>query len=229
MSIIDGFWSLGFVAMAWSQLVGAGRHSQVIALVVGLWGIRLSAFLLMRNWGQPEDYRYAAWRKDWGERTPAISYFKVFWLQYVLMLVVGIPLWGRGGGGDFDPLQFKNILAIALFILGFCWESVADYQKWSFKKVAEQRHKVCRVGLWRFSRHPNYFGEMTLWYGIGLLSMASWSEWYLLLGPACLHFLLVKVSGIPLIEAKQKNNPEYLAYMHSTPALLPRFWDKDRD
>ena len=129
-----------------------------------------------------------------------------------------------------DFFTFKNVLAVFLFALGFIWESVADYQKWNFKRVPEQRHKLCKIGLWQYSRHPNYFGEITLWYGLGLISINHFLEIYLLLGPICLHFLLLKVSGIPLIEAKHKDNPEYLAYMQSTPALIPRlFRDEVRD
>lgn len=224
LSVIDTAWSLGFILIA---LTGSFlNHFQflkqnITLLMTCLWGLRLAVFIHFRNHGKGEDFRYAAWRKDWGEKTNLIAYFKVYWLQFILMQVVALPLLAIhiSPTGNLTPI---NILGIFLWGLGLIWETVADYQKSKFKSLPNQAHKICNVGLWSLSRHPNYFGEALLWWGIGLSVFKLEFAWCLL-GPAFLNFLLLKVSGVPLIEERHKHNPEFQIYASETPVMIPSF------
>lgn len=222
-SVIDTAWSIGFmlIALAGCFLSNFSNSLEnIILIVVLIWGIRLSWFLHSRNMKNGEDARYKAWREEWGEKANQIAYFKVYLLQYGLLIVASLPIFAI----HLSPNQEWSLLTVVgvlLWILGFTWEAVADHQKSVFKKINPK--KVCTVGLWSLSRHPNYFGEATLWYGIGLMALASQS-WWALIGPLFLNFLLVKVSGIPLTEKKQQGNPEYDNYKKSTPAMIPNFF-----
>jgi len=224
LSVIDTAWGLGFILMAtigstlsqWDKL----REIVVLAMVV-LWGARLSLFIHLRNRGKGEDFRYANWRKDWGENTNVIAYFKVYWLQIFLMIIVGLPIFAAHASVN-PQLSWINILGIILWLLGLAWESVADYQKNKFKSNPANQNKVFQGGVWAYSRHPNYFGEAFLWWGIALVSLDGKNSWALL-GPAFLTLLLWKVSGVPLVEQRHEGNPDYQAYKARTPVLIPSF------
>ena len=226
MGIIDGFWGLGFVSLSMSAVAMSGGvdvKQNLLCLLLLLWGGRLSIFLFLRNGNKPEDFRYAQWRKDWKEKTALISYFKVFWLQYLLMLIIGTPIWYI----YFWPTEVNvlTFLGVGIFGFGLIYESISDWQKSKFKNTPGNEYKLCKIGLWQYSRHPNYLGEIILWYGLGImgLSLVSAASVLSLLGPVVIHFLILKVSGVPLIEAKHKNNSEYLTYMRTTPRMIPRF------
>jgi len=224
LSVIDTAWGLGFILMG---LIGsflgqwASSRELVVLGMVALWGIRLSLFIHSRNSGKGEDFRYANWRKDWGKNTNVIAYFKVYWLQIFLMIIVGLPLFAAHESTD-SQLNWINILGIVIWTIGLTWESVADYQKNIFKSIPGNHNKVFQGGVWAFSRHPNYFGEAFLWWGIALVSLDGNNSWALI-GPAFLTFLLWKVSGVPLVEQRHANNPEYQAYKARTPVLIPSF------
>jgi steroid 5-alpha reductase family enzyme len=222
LSVIDTAWGLGFIllSLAGSALSGfANIRENVLTLMVVIWGLRLVLFIHFRNHGKGEDFRYAQWRKDWGEKTNLIAYFKVYWLQLILMLMVGLPIFSVHQNGD-DSFSALNILGLLLWSVGLIWESIGDYQKSQFKKIKGNEQKVMQQGLWRYSRHPNYFGEALLWWGIALVSVKTSSYWGLF-GSAFITFLLLKVSGVPLVEKKQENNPEYQIYATETPAFFP--------
>jgi steroid 5-alpha reductase family enzyme len=221
LSVIDTAWGLGFVLIALTgcwQSSFKSLHENLIMIMVFLWGLRLSVFLHFRNKDRPEDYRYAQWRKDWGERVNQIAYFKVYLLQWLLMLIVSLPLFGVHGSAS--PIKFTHGVGFILWSLGLIWESVADYQKSKFKSQPGHENRLCQVGLWRLSRHPNYFGEILLWWGIGVAALHDHNYW-VLLGPGFINFLLLKVSGVPLIEARHLNNADYQAYKNVTPTLIP--------
>jgi steroid 5-alpha reductase family enzyme len=221
LSVIDTAWGLGFITISLAGLGLAEESSTLekfLATLVLVWGLRLAVFLHLRNSGKPEDYRYAQWRKDWGEKTNRIAYVKVYILQWGLMLVVGLPIFGVHN--SHAQVGFWQILGASLWLVGLLWESVADAQKSRFKAIPGNEHRLCQVGLWRLSRHPNYFGEALLWWGIGFAAIHDHNYW-VLLGPAFINFLLLKVSGVPLIEARHQKNPEYEAYKKVTPTMIP--------
>jgi steroid 5-alpha reductase family enzyme len=224
LSVIDTAWGLGFILLAAMGCYLSGFSSSrenVLALMVMIWGLRLAIFIHSRNSGKGEDFRYANWRKDWGEKTNLIAYFKVYWLQLVLMAVVGLPIFAVHENRDniFNPI---HILGVGIWLFGLMWESIADYQKLLFKKIPGNEHKVFQDGLWKYSRHPNYFGEATLWWGIALVSVNQ-GHYLGLIGSAFITFLLLKVSGVPLVEKKQEHNPEYQIYASHTPVFIPDF------
>lgn len=222
LSVIDTAWGLGFILIA---LVGTylskGQNHQenLVSILVILWGLRLALFIHSRNRGQAEDFRYANWRKQWGDKANFMAYFKVYLLQFGLMLVVGLPLFSAHYSGQ-NPLSVVNYLGVLIWTIGFGWEAVADFQKSRFKSDQKNKDKVFQEGLWAFSRHPNYFGEALLWWGIALTSFSK--HHYLgFIGSAFITFLLVKVSGVPLVEKRHENNPDYQAYAQHTPVLIP--------
>jgi steroid 5-alpha reductase family enzyme len=221
LSVIDTAWGLGFIAISsvgcWLSR-GSSLLENFLLMMVLLWGLRLALFIHWRNHGKPEDFRYAEWRKDWGDKTNRIAYFKVYLLQWGLMLVVALPITAVHGSGA--RLGFFQWSGLFLWLVGLLWESVADFQKSHFKSLPANSHKLCNIGLWRLSRHPNYFGEALLWWGIGIAAIHD-DKYWVLLGPAFINFLLLKVSGVPLIEARHENNPDYQKYKQETPTLIP--------
>jgi steroid 5-alpha reductase family enzyme len=224
LSVIDTAWGIGFILMAMtgSYLSQWGDLREILVVtMVALWGVRLSLFIHLRNSGKGEDFRYANWRKDWGKNTNVIAYFKVYWLQIILMIIVGLPIFAAHASVN-PHLSSINILGIIIWFIGLSWESIADYQKNKFKSNPANHNKVFQGGVWEFSRHPNYFGEAFLWWGIALVSLDGENYWALI-GPVFLTILLWKVSGVPLVEQRHAGNPEYQAYKARTPVLIPSF------
>jgi steroid 5-alpha reductase family enzyme len=222
LSVIDTCWGLGFVVLSILGCIESQFHNfreNILGLLTLIWGLRLAVFLHLRNHGKPEDFRYAAWRKEWGEKTNLIAYVKVYWLQYILMLVVALPLFGAHHEAD-QSLSLINILGLIFWILGFSWEVIADQQKSIFKNRPENKNKFISTGLWKFSRHPNYFGEALLWWGVGLTAFNGSNLW-VLIGPLFLNFLLLKVSGVPMLEKRYKGYAHYEQYALETPTLIP--------
>lgn len=160
LSVIDTTWGLGFIALS---LIGnilsqfSNPREILILVMVLLWGLRLSLFIHSRNKGKPEDYRYTQMRNNWGENANRTAYFKVYLLQFGLMLVVGLPIFAIHFSGPSEFL-FLDYFGFGLWLVGLLWEAVSDYQKSEFKKT--HKHEICDVGLWFYSRHPNYFGEI---------------------------------------------------------------------
>lgn len=221
-SVIDSIWGIGLMLIALIGIFlskGENLIENIIALMVVIWALRLSLYIHRRNKGQAEDFRYSEMRKNWGNRANVMAYFKVYLLQFVLMLVVGLPLFAI----HFTPdAQFgiKEGLGLFMWCFGLAFEAIGDQQKNKFKKIPANKLRVCREGLWSLCRHPNYFGEALLWWGIGVFCINA-DHWWAFIGPAFLHFSLLKISGVPLLEERQKNNPEYQAYMKETPRFIP--------
>ncbi len=227
-SIADIGWGAGFVLVGWwTHFFFPHEFSWLPALLATLWGLRLSLYLLLRKWKEgKEDWRYARWREQWGRWAVLRAYFQVFLLQGVFMWIIALPLMQSPAESHFHLFQIPGI---ALWLFGFCWESVADWQLLRFKSKPENKGAVLREGLWKLSRHPNYFGEIVLWWGIFLVSLPYGSWWLLLLSPLTITWLLLRVSGIPLLEEKQQKDPAYQKYAAETNALLPDFSKIDKE
>jgi steroid 5-alpha reductase family enzyme len=232
-AIADTFWGPGFVVVGVFYLVNAhGDPSPRGFLVVGLttiWAARLAIHIGIRSFGAPEDFRYRRWREEAGTSFWWISLFKIFLLQALLLWIVSSPLLLAQLEGPGSALTARDFIGIALFVIGFSIESTADYQLTTFKRDPSNRGRILRTGLWGRSRHPNYFGEAVLWWGLGLLAFPT-GGWLALIGPALITFLLMKVSGVAMLDAALVDRrPGYADYIRSTPAFFPRLRAKPAD
>lgn len=224
-SIVDIAWGMGFVLVGLFSLYVNPRFNPRHALVVGLviiWGLRLSIYILGRNRGKKEDFRYAKWRQDWGKYWVIRSYIQVFLVQAFFLLTIAYPLLMLSRS-NFYNFTWLDYLGIAIWIIGFFFQAVGDSQKSSFKKKADNRGKIMQSGLWRYTRHPNYFGESTMWWGIFVISLNIENGIYAIFSPLIITFLLLFVSGIPLLEKKYKDNKEFQDYKKRTSAFIPWF------
>jgi steroid 5-alpha reductase family enzyme len=188
-----------------------------------LWGLRLSLYILARKWGKPEDWRYAQWRSEWMQQGydyfMARSLLQIFLLQGVFMMLVAMPIVALylDGAGLVLPI----IIGTLVWLVGFLFESIGDLQLYLFKQHPGNKDKIMTSGLWRFTRHPNYFGEVTQWWGLWLLTLGTTWWWAALISPIVITFLILKVSGITMLEKKYAGNPEFQAYKQRTSAFLP--------
>jgi steroid 5-alpha reductase family enzyme len=225
VSIIDPFWGLGFVVVAWvAAFVTDGNPGRRVLLVIltSVWGLRLFAYLLWRNRGKPEDFRYAAMREHHGPRFVWVSLGTVFALQGVLMLIVSLPVqMGQvPAGPGLGPLALAGTLA---WLCGIAFESIGDLQLARFRADPSNRGQVLSTGLWRYTRHPNYFGDFLVWWGLWLI--AAETGWGLLTfpGPLVMSILLIRVSGVGLLERDiAERRPGYSDYVRRTSPFFPR-------
>jgi steroid 5-alpha reductase family enzyme len=228
--IVDIFWGPGFVVAGVFYLMNVqGEPTLRGLLVVGLaalWAARLALHVGLRNIGAPEDFRYKKWREEAGPAFWWISLPKVFLLQAVLLWIVSSPLLLAQLKVAGSTLTARDLVGIGLFVIGFAIESIADRQLTRFKADPSNHGRILRTGLWSRSRHPNYFGEAVLWWGIGLLAVPT-GGWLALVGPALITFLLMKVSGVAMLDAALVDRrPGYADYIRSTPAFFPRLRPK---
>ena len=227
VSIVDLFWGLGFVVVnAWYFFsTDTFTTRQIVLLIlVSVWGIRLSVYLAWRNIGKGEDFRYQEFRKKYGEKNYWwISFFQVFLLQGVLMWLISSTLWGVNRPADSAELSFADYLGILIWIIGFIFEAGGDDQLAKFRKNKANSGRVLNTGLWRYTRHPNYFGDSAVWWGYALLCLAAGSYW-LILGSFLMTLLIIKVSGVALLEKTINNRkPEYQEYARKTSTFIPWF------
>ncbi len=222
-SIIDIGWGLGFVVIAWALSIASGEWGAgnlILNGLVTIWGLRLAAHIYIRKQGKPEDWRYAKWRKDWGKTYWRRSYLEIFMLQGLMMLLVSAPIVLAADHGKFSMTPVAWI-GFVIWAVGFFFEAVGDWQLSRWLKVKHQKNDIMTAGLWRYTRHPNYFGEITQWWGIWLVVLSLPSGWLAIVSPLTITYLLLKVSGIPMLEKKYKDNPKFQAYKARTSALIP--------
>ncbi len=221
MSLVDIAWGPAFVLVAWFMLYlsNTAAPTQLLAtLLVTIWGIRLAMHIGSRKIGAPEDWRYARWRKQW-KWVKTKSFFYVFLLQGFLVLLLSLPiiLINMHAGPYFHWLAFVGLL---VWLKGFMWEVLGDWQLTQHLRLKRNHGKLLTKGLRKYTRHPNYFGEATLWWGIGLMA-ASMGQWIALLSPALLTFLLIRVSGVPLIEERHAKKKGWDRYKKKTSMFIP--------
>ncbi|WP_043740310.1 DUF1295 domain-containing protein [Thioalkalivibrio nitratireducens] len=221
-SLVDRFWGLGFVwvALLWWWFAGRPASAWVMLVPVILWGLRLSAYITWRNWGHGEDARYTEMRAERSDAAFARrSLVTIFWLQASLLAVIALPMLASVRGGM--PLWPLVWLGWAVWLSGFVYESVADWQLARFKADAGNRARLMDRGLWRFSRHPNYFGEIVVWLGFGLIGLA-FGGWWALPGVALMIFLILRVSGVALLDRRLgETRAGYREYARRSNALIP--------
>lgn len=228
--VVDIAWGPGFIAV--TAALFASRPAPypakvLLAALVLVWGLRLAAHILVRNHGKPEDFRYAAMRRKWGRAVRVKAFFFVFMLQAGLLTVISLPITVVFGAPD-RPLGFLDAVGAAAFAAGFLFEVVGDGQLAAHRRDPGNKGRLMTRGLWATTRHPNYFGEALLWWGIGLVALSSADGWIALLGPLTMTVLLVFVSGVPLLEKKYAGRPDWEAYKARTPMFVPRFPKKGR-
>jgi steroid 5-alpha reductase family enzyme len=220
--VADVAWGFGFLLVAITSLLlhePAGRPLLVTALVA-VWAIRLSLHVHFRNRGKPEDFRYRKWREEWGSSFYIRSYLQVFVLQSILLVLVSTPVIYVSSVRN-PPLAYSDVVGVLVWMIGFFFEAVGDHQLRRFIGNPLNKGRIMTSGLWRFTRHPNYFGEVIVWWGIFLIALSAPGGWRSIIGPATITFLILKVSGIPMLEAKYRGNPQYEAYQRRTSSFFP--------
>ncbi len=229
-SIVDIGWGLGFVLIVWVVFVGSERSTRcwLLAILTTIWGLRLSGYLAKRNHGKPEDYRYAAMRAKHGSKFPIVSFFTVFLLQGVIMLIVSLPLQAGQTIHATAPLGVVSWIGVAIWAIGFAFEAGGDWQLAKFKSNPENKGKVLDSGFWRYTRHPNYFGDFAIWWGLFLVSLGPGKAWWTAIGPIMMSFFLIKVSGVAMLEKNMKKKPGYEDYIARTNAFFPWFPGKNK-
>jgi steroid 5-alpha reductase family enzyme len=227
-SIVDPMWGAGLVLSNWFCFLltpgGYPARKWLIAILVTIWGLRLSVHLARRNWGKGEDYRYREWREQAGPKWWWYSYFKVFLIQGTVMCVLAAPFLAAQSSPHPATLTIFDLLAVPVWATGFLFEAVGDWQLSRFLADPANRGKLLRTGLWRYTRHPNYFGESTMWWGHYLVAVSVPNGLFTIVSPILITFLLLRVSGVTLLEKTMKETtPGYREYVESTSAFVPWF------
>ena len=225
VSIADLFWGFGFVVATVFYFIntdGNNIRKVILLILVAIWGLRLSIYLIWRNYGKGEDFRYKEFRKKYGEkRYWWFSFFQTFLLQGVLMWLISAPLLGAQYEGADRSLGLLDFAGIILWIIGFTFEAGGDFQLARFKSDPSNKGKVLNTGFWKYTRHPNYFGDSAVWWGYGLICISAGS--YLpVLGSILMTALIIKVSGVALLEKSLKDQkPQYKEYIEKTSTFIP--------
>jgi len=220
--VADVAWGFGFLLVAVTSMLlhGVSARPLLITILVAVWGIRLSLYVHFRNRNKPEDFRYRKWREEWGSSFYIRSYLQVFILQSILLVLISTPVIYVSSVQN-PPLGYTDVVGALVWTIGFFFESVGDYQLRRFMRDPMNKGRIMTSGLWRFTRHPNYFGEVAMWWGIFLIALSVPGGWWTIIGPATITFLILKVSGIPMLEAKYQGNPEFAAYQRRTSSFFP--------
>lgn len=226
--IADMAWGLGFVVVAITSMIYTQNYTILgitVTALVTLWGLRLFFYIGIRNWNKPEDYRYVAMRKKWEPNVVIKAFLYVFMLQMSFLYIISAPIQlthfisNEVSGLGFIPY----IVGLVIWIIGFFFEVVGDAQLKTFKQDSSNKGKLMTKGLWSYTRHPNYFGESAMWFGIGIIALSTLNPLALigLVGPLFITYLLLYVSGVPLLENKYKDREDFKAYQKRTSKFFP--------
>lgn len=222
LDVVDTGWGLGFIVVAW--LVVIQRHLEadyVVAILVTIWGLRLARHTYRRSRKRGEDDpRYVALASKWRGNYWLSAYYKIFITQGVFLWVISLPIVFAAGASRPSSSWFLAAGAI-IWAIGFALEAISDKQLGEFLSQPANKGQVMDHGLWRFSRHPNFFGELTQWWGIGVIACGARLGYIGLIGPLALTISIVFISGIPPIENRKRSNPAYKKYMQRTSPLIP--------
>jgi steroid 5-alpha reductase family enzyme len=225
-SLVDIGWGLGFILVVVHGLITVQNptiQAYVISGLVILWGLRLFLYISIRNFKKPEDYRYQDMRKKWGNNHPRIqAFFKVFMIQGVFMFIISAPIHFVFISVESVDLAWI-IIGIVLFLIGFYFEAVGDIQLRKFISNPTNKGRIMQSGLWRYTRHPNYFGETVMWWSIFIIIVSVDWGFISIIGPLTITYLLVFVSGVPLLEKKYASKPDFIEYSKKTSMFFPWF------
>ena len=224
-SLADIGWGIGFILVAalslWLEPGWTFRQILVSGLVLA-WGLRLAVHIILRNRKRGEDFRYAKWRREWGRWFLMRSYLQVFLLQGAILLVIAYPIVLVGHSTERGA-TLLDLGGIAVWLIGFVFETVGDQQLLRFKRDPSNKDRIITIGLWRYTRHPNYFGEATMWWGLFLIALSVRNGWTAVISPALITFMLLRVSGVTMLEKKYAGNREFEDYARKTSGFIPWF------
>jgi steroid 5-alpha reductase family enzyme len=223
--VADVAWGLGFVLMSWLSLLLAEAVTVVGLLITGLvsvWGARLALHVHRRNKGKAEDFRYLAWRNEWGKWFLIRSYFQVYILQGVFLFLVVLPVIMINLAA-LNTFSVLGVVGIAVWAVGFYFEFMGDAQLSNFLRDPNNKGSLLRTGLWRYTRHPNYFGEVTQWWGVWLVALSTPLGIIGIISPITITILILFVSGIPMLEKKMSLHPDFAEYARTTNSFFPFF------
>jgi steroid 5-alpha reductase family enzyme len=221
VDVVDTAWGLGFIYATWLAWVLQGSPTGValwIVVFVTVWGGRLALHIATRNLRKSEDHRYVVFRDKWKPHFWQTAYVRIFLLQGVLLLTICSTA-VAGIASDNDAAKPVLLTGFAVWAIGIMCEAVADYQLRAFVKT-KKPGEIMQTGLWRYSRHPNYFGELASWWGAALVGL-SLQQWWAVIGAAIITLFIIKVSGVPLLEQHYANNPKFQEYKKHTSMLIP--------
>ena len=227
----DVAWGIGFpvsgwAAFAWTYLAQDrtdwNLRTLVVCTLITIWGLRLFVHIGMRNLSHDkEDARYAKWRQEWGDTQVWRSYVQVFLLQGIILVIVNLPvLWIIASGSR--ELDVYLVGGTLIWLIGFIFESVGDAQLRAFTKNPANKGKLIESGLWKYSRHPNYFGEVFQWWGVYAIALGVPGGWMTVVSPLAITFLILKVSGVPMLEEQMKSRPGFKDYQRRVAKFFPR-------
>ncbi len=220
--VADTAWGLGFILLAWASYFlspVANFRGLLLGLLITIWGLRLAIHVFTRNRKKKEDPRYNKWRNDWGKFYLLRSYFQIFILQgFFLYLIVFPVLFANQHATLFTGW---DIAGTVIWITGFLFESIADAQLAKFIASKPPKGSIMQTGLWKYSRHPNYFGEVVQWWGIFVIALSVPQGWITIFGPLTITCLILFVSGVPMLEKRHQGRPGYAEYKRKTSVFIP--------
>jgi len=222
LDTVDTAWGTSFILVAWATVIQCpGRINYLIAVLVSIWGARLSWHLYKRSKRGSEDPRYLEISKKWKSNYWLRAYFSIFLLQGAMVWIISLPIMLAAGDLLFEGVGWLALSGALVWLAGFIYESIGDKQLADFIKRRSKKSEIMQSGLWRYSRHPNYFGEIVQWTGIAVIACSVAYGWIGFIGPAFLAFLIVFVSGLPLIEKRRARDLAYQKYKQRTSAIIP--------
>lgn len=237
--LMDVFYGPGYFVVALSSLIlffiannEVNIRQLIITFLVFIWALRLATYVFIRNRGKPEDYRYQAMRRKWKTNIVLKSFIRIYMFQGVVIFIVAFPIWFVNSI-DNPAIQILNFSGISLWFgaiiwfIGFLFETFSDYQLYKFKQNPENKGKVMDRGLWKYTQHPNYFGEVTQWWGIFIIALAVPFGFISIIGPTFITYMIFKVSGIRLLNWRYKDDDKYAEYKKRTSVFFPWFPKKE--
>ncbi len=222
-SLVDIGWGAGYVVSVWYTFLTAetGYMGLLMVFLISVWGLRLSGHILKRKLGRPEDFRYQKWREEW-DYFYIRSFFQIYLLQGFLLYIIVYPAVRVILEGS-EQLNFWVVIGILVWLKGFLWETIADYQLQKFLENREDKNEIMDSGLWKYSRHPNYFGETLVWWGVFLIALGTTDSMLIIVSPFLITYLILYVSGVPLLEKKYADHSAYQEYARRTNKFFPWF------
>ncbi len=220
--IADIAWGLGFVGVVIFLFITQAQtlQSTIVYILTIIWGIRLAIHIGVRSKDKPEDFRYKKWRDEWGKYFVLRSYLQVYLLQGFFMWIISVPIIvvSMAKNQPISPFMFVGSI---VWLIGFAFESIGDYQLMQFIKHKQNKYDIMQTGLWKYTRHPNYFGEVLVWWGIFIMVLPLEYGCWTIISPINISYLLLYVSGIPMLEAKYKDHQAFQDYKKRTSAFFP--------
>ncbi len=204
-----------------TQVYPSSWYVYLLVFLVCIWGIRLALRIYVKNANKPEDFRYHAWRESWGDTFLIRSFLQIYTLQGSIIFLVALPVTLSIIAPTLTAVPLYFYIGSIIWILGFFFEAASDYELDTFIKNPLNKGKIMTIGLWRYSRHPNYFGESLMWWGLGLAGFSITNSLFVFISPVLITFLLLKVSGIPMLERRFVGNPEWESYKTRTSPFIP--------